>query len=109
MDEYSKLTANLTELIRGLVPVVLAEAIRDGQVQVVNLPAVRLTLTAKEVAGMLGVPVSTLAEWRKQSKGPAWSKPGKVVLYPREAVEEYLRAVTIIPRQPSAPSSACRR
>lgn len=109
MEDYTKLAATLTALVRELVPVVLAEAIRDGQVQVVRFPGERLALTVKEVSETLGVPAGTLAEWRKKKRGPAWSKPGKTVLYPRAGVEEYLRAITVAPRQGVIPAAASRR
>lgn len=32
---------------------------------------------------------STLAHWRVQGKGPTWTKVGRKVLYPLEAVEAY--------------------
>lgn len=32
---------------------------------------------------------NTLAVWRSQNRGPAYTKAGKEVLYPLEAVEAY--------------------
>jgi hypothetical protein len=50
------------------------------------------TLTTKDVSQLYNVPAGTLAEWRRNSKGPAWNKPGKSVLYRVEDVEAYFDA-----------------
>lgn len=42
-----------------------------------------------EVAEYLGMPESTLAQWRYLGKGPKWSKIGRHVRYRWEDVEAY--------------------
>ncbi len=106
---YDNLTESLAALVRELVPIVLAEAVRDGQVQVVHFPGERLALTTKEVSALLGVPVATLGDWRKKGIGPSWAKPGKTVFYPRAGVEEYLRSITVLPRRKVAVPGAGSR
>lgn len=47
----------------------------------------------KELAGLLGVSVDTLAKWRKRNvgEGPPWTRVGpKVIRYNAKDVEAYL-------------------
>jgi hypothetical protein len=37
---------------------------------------------------------STVEAWRKRGQGPAYIRLGKRVLYPREAVADYLKSLT---------------
>ena len=48
-------------------------------------------LTAKEAAAFLKVSVVTLAKWRGQKKGPAYTRTGRTVKYDRKALEAYLK------------------
>lgn len=49
-------------------------------------------LEPEEVAELLGVSVTTLAAWRHQGTGPAFTKiGGKRVAYAAEDVEAYLQ------------------
>lgn len=56
----------------------------DEDVRVPNL------MTPDDVAAMLSVSVSTLANWRSASTGPKWRKPGGRVRYWREDVVAWI-------------------
>jgi excisionase family DNA binding protein len=48
-------------------------------------------LTAKQAAEFLGLPDSTLAQWRSQRRGPPYIKlEGRLVRYRRRDLEEYI-------------------
>jgi excisionase family DNA binding protein len=47
-------------------------------------------LTETEVAAILSVTVSALRRWRFESRGPKFTKVGKLVRYRREDVESWL-------------------
>jgi predicted DNA-binding transcriptional regulator AlpA len=48
-------------------------------------------LTATEVAAMLGIPPSTLANWRYQGLGPRYLRIGRHVRYLVEDVDDWIR------------------
>jgi predicted DNA-binding transcriptional regulator AlpA len=48
-------------------------------------------LTATEVAAMLGIPASTLANWRYQGLGPRYLHIGRHVRYLVEDVDDWIR------------------
>lgn len=48
-------------------------------------------LTVKEVAELLGVPVSTVYQWRYQGEGPPSLKLGRHVRYRPSDVEAWLK------------------
>ncbi|WP_308467767.1 helix-turn-helix transcriptional regulator [Rathayibacter soli] len=48
--------------------------------------------TPMQVSAHLGVPLTTLAHWRYENRGPAFTKLGKLVRYPSEAVEAFVAA-----------------
>ncbi|MDB6881045.1 helix-turn-helix transcriptional regulator [Bifidobacterium longum] len=50
--------------------------------------------SARQLAELSGIGESTLAEWRGQHTGPSYVKIGRRVLYPKEAVLDYLRTHT---------------
>lgn len=47
-------------------------------------------LTTAEVASICRTSPSTVRYWRYIGKGPESIKPGKTVLYPRQAVEHWI-------------------
>jgi excisionase family DNA binding protein len=49
-------------------------------------------LAAEELADLLGVPVSTIRDWRYRGLGPTGLKLGRHVRYPIEEVERWLVA-----------------
>jgi predicted site-specific integrase-resolvase len=52
-------------------------------------------LTPAQVADMLRVPRETLRYWRKNGKGPPWTRlSDQVIRYPREAFEKWLSSKT---------------
>lgn len=53
-------------------------------------------LTEQDVADMLGVATATLACWRCQKKGPAYSKRGRVIMYRRSNVDEWIRRGSVM-------------
>jgi len=52
--------------------------------------AEKKALTPEQVEEIYNIPRQTLANWRKQKIGPAYSKPGKRVLYRVKDIEDYL-------------------
>lgn len=52
-------------------------------------------LTAAELASELGRSVSTLRAWRCAGYGPRFVRRGTLILYRREAVEEWLREAEV--------------
>ena len=48
--------------------------------------------TENEKAEELGQSVRTLRSWRAQRRGPPWAKIGKVVIYPNDGGDAWLRA-----------------
>ena len=44
-----------------------------------------------EASQFLGVSAATLRAWRSQGRGPRFAKLGRRVVYPIEALEEFLR------------------
>ncbi|CAM3435210.1 helix-turn-helix domain-containing protein [Stackebrandtia soli] len=54
--------------------------------------------TPAEVAETLKVSTKTLAQWRWQGRGPAWSKIGSTVRYAWTDVEAYRTANRVQPR-----------
>ncbi|MDR3201845.1 MAG: helix-turn-helix domain-containing protein, partial [Bifidobacteriaceae bacterium] len=61
-------------------------------------------LDAAEVAAYLGVPLSTLYDWRTRGKGPVAHRFGKHLKFAVSDVREWVAAQ----RDRAAPSSACR-
>ena len=49
-------------------------------------------LNAKEVHALYGLNHKTLADWRGQGRGPAFTQDGYVILYHRQDVEAYLKS-----------------
>jgi excisionase family DNA binding protein len=47
--------------------------------------------TQSEVAERLDVTRHTLWRWRKEDKGPPWTKVGRTVVYPKDAFERYVK------------------
>lgn len=80
----------LQELLSESVRLGVAEALRDMARQPGDW------LTEQEVADMLGVATSTLAFWRCQKKGPAYSKRGRVIMYRRSSVDEWIRRGSVM-------------
>ena len=54
-----------------------------------NLPGFK---TEAEKAVELGVETRTLRSWRAQRKGPPWAKIGRIIVYPNDGFEQWLRA-----------------
>jgi predicted site-specific integrase-resolvase len=45
----------------------------------------------EDAAALARVKPETLEAWRKRGKGPAWVRWGNRVMYPREAIREFLQ------------------
>lgn len=58
-----------------------------------------------DVAAALGVEVATLRNWRSRGVGPAYSRAGGALVYPLEAIREWLAANVVTPA-PSASTLA---
>jgi excisionase family DNA binding protein len=54
-------------------------------------------LTAADVADQLGIPASTLANWRYQGHGPRYLRIGRHVRYLPSDVDEWLRHQRVRP------------
>jgi len=54
------------------------------------MPEPRPLATPDKVAGFLGLPIATLAQWRYLGKGPRWIKVGRHVRYRMADVEHWL-------------------
>jgi hypothetical protein len=95
-------TEALAVFVRSIVTQTIDAAIKDGRLQPVQTQpsgAQKKTLTTREVAERYNVKVSTLQDWRGSSKGPAWTKPGKNVLYRVEDLEAYFAGQRIRTRE----------
>ena len=60
------------------------------QSEVSDEPAMRRLLWADEVAGLLGVPVKTLYQWRYKGIGPAGVRVGRHLRYRAVDVEAWV-------------------
>ena len=49
-------------------------------------------LSMDELAALIGANRNTLAQWRFRGTGPRYIKRGRIILYRRSAVEEWLTA-----------------
>jgi hypothetical protein len=50
----------------------------------------RKTLLPEQVEELYQIPVQTLANWRSKKIGPAYSKPGRRILYRPQDIEAFL-------------------
>jgi hypothetical protein len=53
-----------------------------------------------EYAKLRGVEIQALRNERAKGKGPPYTKIGRKVVYPREALRKYLAASTVTPKRP---------
>jgi predicted DNA-binding transcriptional regulator AlpA len=64
-------------------------------------------MTAVEFAQALGVAVNTLAVWRSENTGPAYTKIGKRVFYRHEDVDRWIkRSIVYTKKDPNPDSEA---
>lgn len=56
-------------------------------------------LTTQAAADHLGLARRTLERWRLVRQGPPYRKLGRRVVYPRDALEEWASAQTVMPEQ----------
>jgi hypothetical protein len=66
-------------------------------------------LTPASLAKNLGVSVRTLARWHFLRTGPAITRVGRMILYRRESVSEWLRSCELRAREDGARSGRRRR
>ncbi len=93
MMEHKGAGDAVAALIEDIARRAIDAAIRDGRLKpAAAAPMVKKTLTQDEVAELYNIPKSTLADWRRESKGPAWTKPGKQVLYRVVDLEAFFEA-----------------
>jgi hypothetical protein len=62
-----------------------------------------------EVASALGVEIGTLRNWRSKGHGPAYSRAGGTLVYPVEALREWLRGNLVTPAPTATIADAPRR
>lgn len=55
----------------------------------------RPLLTPREAADFLRLKVDTLRIWRRDRRGPSWTKVGGRVLYRQEDLQQYLQDRTV--------------
>ena len=48
----------------------------------------------RDLAAELHTPLPTLRYWRQIGKGPRWVKPGRLVLYRRQDVDDWLTNIS---------------
>ena len=53
-------------------------------------------LTAKQAAAFLRISTITLAKWRAQKQGPAWTRTDQTITYDKEALEAFLEKNSIV-------------
>lgn len=56
-------------------------------------------LTPARTAGILGIPVSTLARWRSERRELPYVKVGRVVRYRQEDLDRWIETRTIRPTE----------
>lgn len=74
----------------------LAESIRVIFIQSGQTVRVKRYLPPQEAADLLGMSVETLSLWRKQAKGPAYSKLGKSVRYSVSDLDAFMEARRVL-------------
>ena len=60
-----------------------------------NSKTITELLTAEEVAGITGLSIETLAQWRSQKRGIAYLKVGRMVRYDPVDVQAYLEGCRV--------------
>lgn len=63
-----------------------------------NTPSPR-PLTEAELLERWPISVATLRRWRAEKKGPAYTKIGRRILYPLEAIEKYEKENTTVTKK----------
>jgi hypothetical protein len=93
MDTAPDFGKAIAALVEAIVPMAIDAAIRDGRI---TAPALvgpdlgqRRYLTEEEVSVLFGVKKSTLQSWRRKSKGPHFTKPGKHIMYALEDLDAF--------------------
>ena len=71
----------------------LSDLAESGQIVFVREPddpyRHRQAFTSKEVEAVYGVPRRTLELWRREGRGPRYTRHGKQVIYPRAALDNF--------------------
>jgi hypothetical protein len=100
--ETPKIT--LETLVRDFIRPILHEVLNEElkNLATINSPAAEVRelgilrhkeyLSGKEVQALFGLNHKTLADWRSQGRGPAFTQDGYVILYRRLDVEAYLKS-----------------
>lgn len=57
-------------------------------------------LPPEEAAARIGIKPDTLAHWRSQGRGPAFTKDGGYVAYAESDIDEWARAHRVVPAAP---------
>lgn len=83
--------AQIREMVASLVRDEVRRALSQMSPDDRPLPPVREDyLTTKQAAKLLALSVPTLEHMRQEGRGPAFTKAGRRVLYPRSAVDAWL-------------------
>jgi len=64
----------------------------------VNIDSGRPMLTPKEAALLLSTKPRNLAQWRYESRGPAYVKLGGIIAYRRSDIDAYIMARVVQPK-----------
>ena len=95
----------LETVVRAVIRPILQEVLNEElkNLTTLNTPAPEVReleilrhkeyLNAKEVQALYGLNHKTLADWRGQGRGPAFTQDGYVILYRRQDVEAYLKSI----------------
>ena len=97
--EKKTLETVVRDFIRPILQEVLNEELENlarlnspAEVRELEILRHKEYLTAKEVQALYGLNHKTLADWRGQGRGPAFTQDGYVILYSRLDVEAYLKS-----------------
>ncbi len=79
----------------------IREVVREEFARITNIPQLsgglsqKDNLTPTEAGEAIGIKTSTLAVWRSQGIGPAYSKCGRLIRYRRQDLEGFLESRTV--------------
>jgi len=89
----------VNDLLRPILKEAIQEEIRaarpsDLPPEVVEIELIKRQdyLAPKEVEKIYRLNANTLAQWRSQGRGPAYSKDGEVIRYRKKDIEDYMQS-----------------
>ena len=91
VPQMESLVGLLQTVFRPLVKEAVAESLQGKAEASTPCTPQKEFLRPKEVEAIYGLNHKTLACWRSQGRGPAYSKEGELILYRRLDVEAFLK------------------